>query len=45
MAESRMVALDATPGPLEVDLSAVEGTGQGGRVVVGDVEKAAPEDE
>lgn len=30
---------------LEVDLSDVEGTGQGGRIIVGDVEKAAPEDE
>jgi large subunit ribosomal protein L20 len=30
---------------LEVDLSTVEGTGQGGRITVGDVEKAAPEDE
>ncbi len=30
---------------LDVDLSAVEGTGQGGRITVGDVEKAAPEDE
>jgi large subunit ribosomal protein L20 len=30
---------------LDVDLSAVEGSGQGGRITVGDVEKAAPEDE
>ncbi|MBA2715396.1 MAG: 50S ribosomal protein L20 [Rubrobacteraceae bacterium] len=30
---------------LDVDLSAVEGTGQGGRITVGDVERAAPEDE
>ncbi len=30
---------------IEVDLSTVEGTGQGGRITVGDVEKAAPEDE
>ncbi|MBA3636565.1 MAG: 50S ribosomal protein L20 [Rubrobacteraceae bacterium] len=30
---------------LNVDLSRVEGTGQGGRITVGDVEKAATEDE
>jgi large subunit ribosomal protein L20 len=30
---------------LNVDLSSVEGTGQGGRITVGDVEKAASEDE
>ena len=30
---------------LNVDLSSVEGTGQGGRITVGDVEKAATEDE
>jgi large subunit ribosomal protein L20 len=30
---------------LNVDLSSVEGTGQGGRITVGDVEKAAREDE
>ncbi|MDQ3498068.1 MAG: E3 binding domain-containing protein [Actinomycetota bacterium] len=28
-----------------MDLSRVEGTGQGGRITVGDVEKAATEDE
>ncbi|MDP8946345.1 MAG: E3 binding domain-containing protein [Actinomycetota bacterium] len=30
---------------LNVDLSSVEGTGQGGRITVGDVEKAARRDE
>jgi pyruvate dehydrogenase E2 component (dihydrolipoamide acetyltransferase) len=30
---------------LDVDLSGVEGTGQGGRITVGDVEKAARGDE
>jgi large subunit ribosomal protein L20 len=30
---------------IEVDLSAVEGSGQAGRITVGDVEKATPEDE
>jgi pyruvate/2-oxoglutarate dehydrogenase complex dihydrolipoamide acyltransferase (E2) component len=30
---------------LNVDLSSVEGTGQGGRITVGDVEKAARGDE
>jgi len=30
---------------LDVDLSGVEGSGQGGRITVGDVEKAAPENE
>src|SRR5215210_3117105 len=32
-------------GELDVDLSSVEGTGQGGRITVGDVEKAAKGDE
>jgi large subunit ribosomal protein L20 len=30
---------------IDVDLSAVEGSGQAGRITVGDVEKATPEDE
>ena len=34
-------AAERRAGELGVDLSAVEGTGQGGRITVGDVEKAA----
>jgi large subunit ribosomal protein L20 len=47
-AEDEVVATDAAARKaeeLDVDLSAVEGSGQGGRITVGDVEKAAPEDE
>jgi large subunit ribosomal protein L20 len=47
-AEDEVSATDAAARraeELEVDLSDVEGTGQGGRIIVGDVEKAAPEDE
>ncbi|CAN5731257.1 hypothetical protein BH18ACT11_BH18ACT11_14590 [soil metagenome] len=47
-AEDELNATDAAARKaeeLDVDLSAVEGTGQGGRITVGDVEKADPEDE
>jgi large subunit ribosomal protein L20 len=47
-AEDEVLATDAAARraeELDVDLSAVEGSGQGGRITVGDVEKAAPEDE
>ncbi|HZF58402.1 MAG TPA: E3 binding domain-containing protein, partial [Rubrobacter sp.] len=42
--EGKVHATDAAErkaGELGVDLSTVEGTGQGGRITVGDVEKAA----
>jgi large subunit ribosomal protein L20 len=39
------VAAERKAEELNVDLSSVEGTGQGGRITVGDVEKAASEDE
>jgi len=47
-AENEVNATDAAARKaeeLDVDLSAVEGTGQDGRITVGDVERAAPEDE
>ena len=47
-AEDEVIATDAAARKaeeIEVDLSAVEGSGQAGRITVGDVEKATPEDE
>jgi large subunit ribosomal protein L20 len=47
-AEDEVIATDAAARKAEeidVDLSAVEGSGQAGRITVGDVEKATPEDE
>ncbi len=34
-------AAERKAGELDVDLASVEGTGQGGRITVGDVEKAS----